>query len=112
MSSDLWKKRGMCFIITCVMKFSKTVHTYFLQCDTYVYIHIYSKKDPGALSKVVPILRYTMTDENVNILKRVLICVNQLYRLTLEVCRDLYNRMCVTISGLVLIVPADAQVIQ
>lgn len=52
-----------------------------------------SKKDPGSLSKVVPILRYTMADENVNILKRVLVCVNQLYRLTLEVYKDilLYN---------------------
>ncbi|XP_065919814.1 symplekin-like isoform X2 [Dysidea avara] len=42
------------------------------------------KKDPGSLSKVVPILQYTMSDNNVNILKRVLTCVNQLYRLILE----------------------------
>lgn len=55
-----------------------------------------------------------MTDENVNILKRVLVCVNQLYRLTLEVRTQFTNCYHVTIyaTWFVLIVPVGAQVIQ
>lgn len=96
----------------CVIGFMEEAWYELLFLITLLIHLVCSKKDSGSLSKVVPILRYTMTDENVNILKRVLICVNQLYRLTLEVSRDLLSSLSLSvIITIPLIVFIDSQVI-
>ena len=45
----------------------------------------YSKKDPHFLVRGIPMLRYMMTDRNVNVEKRVIVCFMQLYRIALVV---------------------------
>ena len=46
-----------------------------------------SKKDPYLLTRSIPLLRYLMNGDNINIEKRCIICFIQLYRILLNVSR-------------------------
>ena len=46
---------------------------------------LYSKKDPGLVSKTIGCLSYMLGDENINVTKRVMLACNSLYKLALQV---------------------------
>lgn len=45
-----------------------------------------SKKDPQLLTKTVGCLAFLLSDENVNVTKRVMLACNSLYKVGLQVC--------------------------
>ena len=51
-----------------------------------VYYYWYSKKDSHLLSRAIPMLQYILKDNNNIILKRVIVCFMQLYKIALSVC--------------------------
>jgi len=51
-----------------------------------------SKSDPGLLVRVIPMLPYLMEDKNATVIKRVVVCIMQLYKLTLVV--RMYLKLC------------------
>ena len=48
-------------------------------------VFLSSKADSGLLVRVIPMLNYMMEDTNTNVIKRVMTCVVQLYKLALMV---------------------------
>ncbi len=44
-----------------------------------------SKADSGMLVRVIPMLSYMMDDNSVNVIKRLLVCIVQLYKIALIV---------------------------
>lgn len=53
-----------------------------------------SKSDPGLLVRVIPMLPYLMEDKNATVIKRVVVCIMQLYKLTLVVRTCMYLKLC------------------